>query len=85
MINKKQLKELSGMQKHCVDIIGPNNITDRFKANRIPTVEQLIKLKQCKLSYKLSNHLLPVGVEKTMTTDHNERTIVKCHRYPNKK
>ena len=82
MISKKQLNELSGIQKQCVDLIGPRNEKNKFKANQIPTVKLSIKLEQYKLGYKLINHLLTVGIEKTMTTDHKECSIAKSHRYP---
>ena len=52
-----------------------------FKEHRIPTLEQLILLEQCKVGYKLCNRLLPKGLERLLSTDHKMKSTVKTHSY----
>ena len=79
MLRKGQVQVLSAVQHKCVDLIGNQN---SFKEYKIPTLQQLIILEQCKLGFKLCKKLLPLGLEKLMLTDHKMTSIEKSHAYP---
>ena len=81
MISKKQLKDLSGIQQKCVDLIYDNKSKSSFTDCKIPTLKQLIMLEQCKIGYKLCKKLLPKGLANLLTTDHEMRSIEKSHSY----
>ena len=78
MLRKGQLQGLSAIQRKCVDLIGNQS---SFKKYKIPTLQELIILEQCKLGYKLCRKLLPLGFEKLMLTDHKMASIEKSHAY----
>ena len=78
MLRKGQLQGLSAIQRKCVDLIGNQS---SFKEYKIPTLQQLIILEQCKLGFKLCKNLLPLGLEKLMLTDHKMASIEKSHAY----
>ena len=78
ILRKGQLQGLSAIQRKCVDLIGNQS---SFKKYKIPTLQELIILEQCKLGYKLCRKLLPPGFEKLMLTDHRMASIEKSHVY----
>ena len=82
MINKGQVRELSDIQRKCVKLIYNKNGCDYFKMARIPTLEQLIVLEQCKMGFKLCTNQLPKGLSKLLTTNHDKQSIEKVHSYP---
>ena len=71
MISKRQAKELSNIQKKCVELIYDKKSTDCFKLAKIPTLEQLIVLEQCKMGFKLCTNQLPKGLSELLTTSHD--------------
>ena len=79
MLWKGQVQGLLAIQHKCVDLIGNQS---SFKEYKIPTLQQLIILEQCKLGFKLCKKLLPLGLEKLMLTDHKMTSIEKSHAYP---
>ena len=81
MISKKSKKELFDIQKKCVELIYNKKGIDGFSLAKIPTLEQLIVLEQCKIGFKLCTHELPQGLTKLLLTNHEKRSIQKTHSY----
>ena len=81
MISKRQAKELFNIQKKCVELIYDRKGMDCFKLAKIPTLEQLIVLEQCKMGFKLCTNQLPKGLSELLTPSHNKQSIVKTHSY----
>ena len=77
MINKKHLTNLQRLQNTCIEILR-NKTTDLVK---IPKVEELIRLVNCKLGYKLANKLLPGQITKALTTNSMNKSLLKTHDY----
>ena len=83
MIKKKLMTEITRLQRKAVRLIDSTiPINKVFTKHRILTFEQLVRLEQCKLGYKLYNNLLPQNLAKSMKQDHNMQSIIKTHKYP---
>ena len=82
MLSKGQAKELSNLQRKCVELIYNGKSSDCFKTAKIPTLEQLIVLEQCKMGFKLCTKQLPKGLSELLTTGHDMQSMVKSHNYP---
>ena len=81
MLSKSQAKELSNIQRRCVDLIYDKKTHDPFLLAKIPTLEQLIELEQCKMGFKLCSKQLPKGLTQLLTTCHDRLSIEKAHHY----
>ena len=83
MIHKRSKSLLIKAQKRAVKLIDPTrSIEDVFRNYKILPFDQLVKLEQCKLGYKLCHNQLPVNLAKNMRLDHRNQSTVKVHRYP---
>ena len=70
------------MQNKAVKLIDP--ILDRdeiFRKHKILKFDDMVKVEQCKLGYKLCHDLLPKALANNMVRDHNMYSISKCHKY----
>ena len=86
MIRRKLTTDIARLQRKAVKLIDNTITIDKaFHKHRILPFEQLIKLEQCKLGFKLCNNLLPTNLAKCMNEDHNMKSITKTHRYPTRK
>ena len=81
MISKQAQKELYNIQKKCVELIYGNTGSNCFSQARIPTLDQLIVLEQCKMGFKLCTRQLPVGLSDLLLTDHEKKSMQKTHSY----
>ena len=82
MIQKHLLDKIVKAQRIALQLINPLVPVDTlFKAEKILPVEQLIKLEQCKMRYKLCHTLLPKKLAKCMLTDHRDASVQKTHKY----
>ena len=81
MISKQSKKELSNIQRKCVELIHNNKGTDCFSLAKIPTLDQLIVLEQCKIWFKLCTHQLPDGLTELLLTNHEKQSMQKTHNY----
>ena len=82
MIQKHLLDKIVKAQRIALQLINPLVLVDTlFKAEKILPVEQLIKLEQCKMGYKLCHTLLPKKLAKCMLTDHRDASVQKTHKY----
>ena len=52
-----------------------------FNKAKIPTLEQLIVLEQCKIGFKLCTNHLPKGLTELLMTSHDKQSIAKSHSY----
>ena len=77
MISRKHLTNLQRLQNTCIEILR-NKTKSPIKT---PNVEELIKLVNCKLGYKLANKLLPIQIAKALTTDSMKKSLLKTHGY----
>ena len=86
MIRRKLTTDIARLQRKAVKLIDNTITIDKaFQKHRILPFEQLIKLEQCKLGFKLCKNLLPTNLAKCMNEDHNMKSITKTHRYPTRK
>ena len=77
------MTDIARLQRKAIKLIDNTTTIDKaFQKHRILPFEQLIKLEQCKLGFKLCNNLLPLNLAKCMKEDHNMQSITKTHRYP---
>ena len=82
MIKKKLMKDITRLQRNAVKLIDKSMPTDKvFTKYHILPFEQLVRLEQCKLGFKLCNNLLPQNLAKSMKYDHNMQIIIKTHKY----
>ena len=81
MISKQSKRELFNIQRKCVELIHNNKGIDCFSLAKIPTLDQLIVLEQCKIGFKLCTHQLPEGLTELLLTNHEKQSIQKTHSY----
>ena len=82
MIQQKLMTNIARLQRKAIKLVDRTvSINEAFQKHRILPFEQLIKLEQCKLGFKLCNNLLPINLAKCMKEDHNMQNITKTHRY----
>ena len=82
MIQKKLMSDITRLQRKAVKLIDKTTTIDKtFGKHRILPFEQLVRLEQCKLGFKLCNNLLPSNLAKSMKEDHNMQSITKTHQY----
>ena len=60
MTTKDNLNRIQSIQNKCIEIISRNkNVEDNFKKLKIAKINELIKLQEIKIGYRLLNKLLP--------------------------
>ena len=75
LIPKETLKKLQKIQNTCLGILGKD------VSKCILTVENQIILEMCKLWHKKNLGLLPRNLNHTMSTDHQNTSLLKKHSY----
>ena len=82
MIQRKLMSDITRLQRKAIKLIDKTTTIDKaFGKHRILPFEQLVRLEQCKLGFKLCNNLLPINLAKCMKEDHNMQSITKTHQY----
>ena len=83
MCSKQKLNKIQKLQNQCLRLISNRKHIDThtFRNHKILTVEKLIKLEICKTGYKLLKNDLPVRIIKNLTTDVNNKSLVRAHNY----
>ena len=67
---------------YCIEIISKNkNIEDSFKKLKIAKINELIKLQEIKIGYRLLNKLLPNKISQQLQCDPNQKSLIKVHSY----
>ena len=74
MINKSLITALQKLQNTCLAYL-------KLKNSKILNVNELIKLVNCKLGYRLTKKLLPIKIAEAFATDANNKSLIKNHRY----
>ena len=83
MINKSQIKKLQKLQNVSVRQIDSHKHTEEiYRIYKIPKIEQLITIENTKLWHKQQTNQLPPTLQKIMTEDHTQSTLLRLHRYP---
>ena len=82
MTTKDNLNRMQSIQNKCIEIISRNkNIEDSFKKLKIAKINELIKLQEIKIGYRLLNKLLPNKISQQLQCDSNQKTLIKVHSY----
>ena len=83
-LTNENIKKLQKIQNKCMYIVGRGlgPLDELYAANKILTVNRLIKLELCKLWHKKQLGLLPCKLSATMSCDQWEQPLDKSHRYP---
>ena len=83
MINKSQIKRLRKLQNTSVRQIDSRKHTEEiYRIHKINKIEQLILLENTKLWHKQQTNQLPPRLQKLMTEDHTQSTLLRKHKYP---
>ena len=82
MLQSIMLKKLANVQNKAVKLIDPILNKDKiFRKHKILKLDDMVKVEQCKLGYKLCHGLLPKALANNMVRDHNRYSISKHHKY----
>ena len=82
MTTKDNLNRMQLIQNKCIEIIRRNkNIEDNFKKLKIAKINELIKLQEITIGYRLLNKLLPNKISQQLQCDSNQKSPIKVHSY----
>ena len=82
MLSCSQIDKIKKVQSEALKLIDPPLGADAISSKHcILKFEDMIKLEQCRLGYKLTHNLLPIRLSKNMIIDHKSQSIQKMHRY----
>ena len=83
MINKSQIKRLQKLQNTSVRQIDSRKHTEEiYHIYQIPKIEQLVLLENAKVWHKQQTNQLPLRLQKLVTEDHSQSTLLRIHKYP---
>ena len=82
MLQSRLAQKLSNIQNKAVKLIDPSsNLVDLYHRYRILNFEDMVKVEQCKLGYKLCHGLLPRAMAANMSKDNQNKFLAKDHKY----
>ena len=82
MLSCGQVEKIKKTQSMALKLIEPRINVDEIRMKHgILKFEDMIKLEQCRLGYKLVHNQLPTKLAKNMTIDHKSQTTQKTHQY----
>ena len=82
MLDQTNLNKIQKCMDNCFKLITNKTATlSNLKEERILTLEQMIKLENSKLGYKLQNNLLPHQIQSLLSTDSKLNKLIKTHKY----
>ena len=82
MLQNGLAQKLGKIQNNAVKLIDPTSkVEDLYQKHRILKFDDMVKVKQCKLGYKLCHGLLPKAMVSNMTKDHHNEFLATGHRY----
>ena len=82
MTTKDNFNRMQSIQNKCIEIISRNkNAEDSFKKLKIAKINELIKLQEIKIGYRLLNKLLPNKISQQLQCDSNQKSLIKAHSY----
>ena len=74
MTTKDNLNRIQLIQNKCIEIISKNkNIESSFKKLKIAKINELIKLQEIKIGYRLLNKQLPNKISQQLQCDPNPK------------
>ena len=78
MTTKDNLNRMQSIQNKCIEIISRNkNIEVSFKKLKIAKINELIKLQEIKIGYRLLNKLLPNKISQQLQCDSKQRSLIR--------
>ena len=82
MLQNGLAQKLSKIQNNAVKLIDlTSKVECLYQKHRILKFDDMVKVEQCKLGYKLCHGLLPTAMASNMTKDHQNEFLAKGHRY----
>ena len=82
MLQNGMAQKLGKIQRNAVKLIDPTSKVEYlYQKHRILKFDDMVKVKQCKLGYKLCHGLLPRAMALNMSEDHQNEFLAKGHRY----
>ena len=82
MTDTTTLKKVQKCMDTCFNLITHNiPTTSNYKKEKMLRLEDLIKLENLKMGYKLEHLLLPKTIQDLLKTDSKDRSLVKTHPY----
>ena len=82
MLSHHQLNQLHKLQNKCVQLINPYlHVENNYQTYKIPKLHQMIWLGNVKLWHQCSLGTLPKNLAQSMTSDHNEKSLIASHKY----
>ena len=82
MTQRSDLNKLQKLQNHCVQIINPSTpLESLYKDLRIININEMLKLENYKLWYKIYKELLPAKLQSIMSVRSSHETLIKTHNY----
>ena len=86
MLSKEQIKKLQKQQNCCVRTISNKDSNpNTYRRLKLLTVEQIIRLSNLKMGYKVQHSQLPEPILVACKTDANNKTLSKSHHYPTRR
>ena len=81
-MTKDQQNKLQWIQSECLKLIAPKNKSGNLnKELGILSIENLIKLENCKFGYKIKHKLLPKKTYKLCYLDSTNKSLTKMQKY----
>ena len=82
MLNQTNLNKIQKCMDDCFKLITykPETITN-YQEEKLLRINQMIKLENAKLGYKLHNNLLPLKIQALLSSDSRMRKLTKTHKY----
>ena len=82
MLDQTNLNKIQKCMDNCFKLITNKAATlSNLKEEKILTLQQMIRLENSKLGYKLQNKLLPHQIQSLLSTDSKLNKLVKIHKY----
>ena len=83
MLSKEKIKKLQKHQNKCIKAIScREHVPDTYHELKLLTVEQIIKLSNLKMGYKVQHSQLPAPILMACKTYSQNNSLEKNHRYP---
>ena len=80
--SETQLKKLQKIQNTCMRYVLPKTSTDEiYQKLKVLKINSLVKLSNLKSSFKLTNNLLPIRIERNCIEDSQCQNLLPTHTY----
>ena len=82
MVDNTTLNKIQKFLNKCYKLITHKDSNqNNMKSDGFLTLKDLLKIENCKLSYRHQHHLLPTNVHNLLGTDSSNKPLNKCHKY----